>query len=258
MISILTWNVKMLPGPIGGGSQDLLRAKSLSEAIVDLDPDVVCLQEVFDEDIRDALVHYLSMTYGHIVQKGDMPWDVRQDSGLFLASKLPVNSQRFVAYEPGVGADALASKGILCVTIEYGDSALYFLNTHLQADYNSIGEHGDIRLSQLKKLLSVSHFHVYPTVVTGDFNIVAEEPGTDIETPEYMRMMRILGLRDVYRSECKDPGYTLSPDNKMCNEKESSRVDYILSSEGVSCDRTAVMRMNDLSDHFAVYAEVEA
>jgi len=256
MISVLTWNVKMLPGPIGGGSSDLLRAKGISEAIVELDPDIVCLQEVFDEDIRDALFHYLSMTYGYIVDKGDVPWSIRQDSGLFLASKYPVNSQRFVPYLNSSGADSLAQKGVVGVTIDVQGDIIYVLNTHLQADYGDEGEYSEIRRKQVSKLAAVSSYQPYPTLVMGDMNILAEEdPGTP--TAEYLRMMRLMDLRDLYREESTDPGYTLDKSNKRSSDQAEGRMDYIMASTDVTCNRTAVMRMYDLSDHFAVYAEVE-
>jgi endonuclease/exonuclease/phosphatase family metal-dependent hydrolase len=256
MISIFTWNVKMLPGSIGEGAKDLLRAKSVTEAIVDLDPDVVCLQEVFDEDIRDALVHYLSMTYGHFVSKGDMPWDVRQDSGLFVASKYPINSSRFVPFSSAAGVDMLAQKGVLGITLDVQGDPLYLLTSHLQASYGTQEEHDDVREAQLSKLAAVSSYHPYPTVMLGDMNVVAEEDTGD-PTAEYLRMLRILNLRDLYREESEDSGYTVDPSNIMCTDSQASRMDYIFASQEVRCDRIAVMHMYDLSDHFALYAEIE-
>jgi len=256
MISILTWNVNISPCMAGNGSKDLLRAKSISDAIIEIDPDIVCLQEVFDDGMRDALVHYLSMTYGHIINKRDMPWSLKQDSGLFIASKYPVNSERFVPYMSSTGSDSLIRKGIISATIDVSGDIIYVLNTHLQENVKSVRESEIFRKKQVSRLAAVSSYQSYPTLVVGDMGISAEN--TDGKpSNEYLRMVKDLGMTDLYADEPGRHENTVSKSNENFDVDEDGCIDYIFASDDFALNRISTMRMHDLSDHFAVYAEVE-
>ena len=261
MINLLTWNIKMLPGPLGNGSDDELRARKICDAILDVDPDIVCLQEVFDEGIRSIVNEHLSDAYGNIIEKSDVRLSLAQDSGLFFASKYPITSHMFRPYFNGVMSDALANKGALAVSIDTQDGPIAVITSHLQADYGDIGEYEDVRRYQISQIAKVSASFSEPTLIVGDLNISAEEnEDPEIPTPEYLRFLRLLDARDLFREECHGcTGTTFDPDNPMVKDnEEAQRLDYILASgEAFTCNRSTIMRMDSLSDHYAVYAEVE-
>lgn len=255
MISLLTYNIKMLPGTLGKDNN--IRVRSIIKSILDINPDVVCFQEVFDEDIRNQLEQSLSNVYNNIIRKGDIKWNLLQDSGLFIASKFEITGWDYFPFLNGVSWDSLSNKGFIraSITTEFGNFCL--INTHLQSDYNSIGEHSDIRKEQLKKISTVSTAYNFlnPVIIVGDFNICAEE-NQRTPTTEYLRMLKILKVKDLYREEWpNEDGFTIDLNNPMVSgEKESQRIDYVLSTDDkIKTMRSVILTMNEASDHYVLY-----
>ncbi len=56
-LSICTYNVAMLPPPQGFSKRN--RAREIGRQLLELSPDVICLQEVFDEGIREGFASRL-------------------------------------------------------------------------------------------------------------------------------------------------------------------------------------------------------
>ena len=82
-------NAGMLPGWLGDGERARDRAERICDEILELLPDVVCLQEVFDEGIREIFSKRLAVLYPHRLTKGDGGFILKEDSGLFIASRYP-------------------------------------------------------------------------------------------------------------------------------------------------------------------------
>lgn len=275
MIKLLTYNVKMLPGPLGGGAEDLERATLIALRIIEMLPDIVCLQEVFDEDARDVLFQNLRDEYPHIVKKADnddpsLVGAFRQDSGLFVASRHPITNDHFQPFFYAKGADAMAHKGILLTRFVTHHGPICVVNTHLQADYKEPGEHDEIRHWQIKQVARAAEsFRQYyclrrvePIVFCGDMNVIAEESQDElIVTAEYLRMLRILDCDDAWRIAHPETVFapTTSWDKSVDDPKDpAQRVDYILTPVG-GClvpQSASIVEMGKLSDHFAVTAEL--
>ncbi len=260
MINIITWNIKMLPSPIGKNNDK--RIIPIIQELLNIDADIICLQEVFDEEIRSTLIKSLENIYSNIIEKGDISFDLRQDSGLFIASKYKIEEWDFFPFLNGVGWDAISNKGFIGAQIKSEEGNFSLINTHLQADYSFIGQHEDIREKQLKDIKNISYIYNINTsvIITGDFNISAEESDLKTLTPEYIKMQKLLDVKDLFREECPNcNGVTSDPNNPMVdNDEEAQRLDYILTTDkNISCIRTTVLTMNNYSDHFAVYCEIE-
>jgi endonuclease/exonuclease/phosphatase family metal-dependent hydrolase len=290
MIKLLTYNVKMLPGVAGAGSGDLNRAAAITNAVGAMDPDIICLQEVFDEDARDVFVQNLRPRYPHQVPKSSTTDLSPEDSGLFFASKLPIKWHGFEEFEdaePGT-FDAASDKGIFGARIDVSARLqaikyLHVFNTHLQATeaYHA---------TRAKQLTQARHFMVKVltgvhdtahagAVLVGDLNILAEVLIAEAlhPTAEYRSMVSRLGYpRDLYRDlhDC-EPGYTWDPVfNEMIprNDKDRQRIDYALAFDEIpagddnarpppigrfECSHVAIVRFGAtpatcLSDHFGV------
>ena len=75
------------------------------------------------------------------------------DSGLLIASKLPILASGFEAFAPGRHLDAGASKGIMYAKLQVGSRQLFVFNTHLQASHSSGAlSYRQQRLEQLHRI----------------------------------------------------------------------------------------------------------
>lgn len=241
-LRILTLNVKMLPGPFGEGDDDIVRAERLAATILASRPkfDVVCLQEVFDEDVRDVFIRRFA-PYALVpkVDDGDI---FHEDSGLFFASRFAIRGHRFVEFDDKAGDDAFADKGIFAARLDTQSvlgAQLCVFHTHLQGAYDGPTHHADVRkkqLTQIRRFLELSVGRTQPgrtaVLLAGDLNVVGD-------TPEHADMLACLGSpRDVYREANDDPGYTFDgvENHDMLGDDERNvrqRLDYVMAFDAV-------------------------
>jgi endonuclease/exonuclease/phosphatase family metal-dependent hydrolase len=252
-LNLFSSNVKLLPKGLGGSAADDRRIGALATWLLQLLPDVICLQEVFSEDGRGVLKKKLAKAYPHMVAKSSDHDFLQEDSGLFFASRLPIESHRFVEYEAAAGTDQLSDKGVLGAVLDAGKKRkLLVFNTHMQASEG----YADVRRRQVaqarrfvarsvrdkitpatKKLPNVA------AVLVGDLNVIAERPlASEMQpTAEYTRAIALFGFpRDLYRETHKQPGkagyagYTWDgPTNKLANDGDRQRLDYALAFDSV-------------------------
>lgn len=110
--------------------------------------------------------------------------EIPDDAGIMVFSRYPITGEDFVSYSDYDGTDSLADKGIALVTIERSENCtVNVLASHLQAAYDALDEHADIRASQFKQIESLITSkaikdQVSPpraaTLVLGDLNIHAD------------------------------------------------------------------------------------
>jgi len=285
-IRVLTYNVKMLPGP--GGSK---RGRDIAAAILAANPrfDIVCLQEVFDEDIREILVKRLKPKFRHMIAKSSDNDFLQEDSGLFFASRYPIDACRFEEFHDAQPwtFDYMADKGVQGVRLRLPASfkglKLLVFNTHLQSTeaYHEVRARQLMQISRfLQKAVLVTQAKA-AVILVGDMNVIGENPGGEIPTEEYRRMISLLGYpRDLFREMQPDePGYTWDgPANKMIprDDEEQLRLDYVFAFDRqplpddnrpvkklkpVKCEACRVLPFNangksHLSDHFGVDAQL--
>lgn len=277
-LRLITFNVMMLPS---GKKKHIRRARRIVAALLDGGYDIVCLQELFDEDVRDEFVDGLKPFLPHIVKKCDDGNWFRQDSGLFIASKYPIMNHLFEAYWEYAGTDGLAEKGISMFRLNLNSLiegvSLVVFNTHMQSDKH-LGENEAVRRRQLRQVRNMfrqcfclkDNLDTTGAVFMGDLNIEGD-------SPEYHRMIEQLGsIRDLYR--IKNPrfkGYTWDYKvNDMIHHKnrEQLRLDYIFAVDKapdtsgknlrkITCNASKVQKFRRpngkcLSDHFAVEASI--
>ena len=282
-MKVLTYNVKMLPGIFGKGTQDLARAEQIATALLARDDDVIALQEVFDETVRRCLVHRLGGTFPHRIEKSGDDW-FNEDSGLMLLSRLPFAAEpAFFEWDckgPFWTSDRWADKGVQLARLRLSDTAEVVLgNVHLQADY-APKSYADVRAGQVEQLARVVDRGLVhapdpervAAIVVGDFNIIAG-------STEYDAMLQTLrGARDLWFDTHPDaPGYTVDRDvNTMVPENnQKRRIDLALAFDTVPGDgpdgpiSLAAMKVTSigvvrfkhegmsLSDHDAVAVHVE-
>ena len=196
-LRLLTFNVRMLT-PFAS----VQRAAAVARAVKERAYDVVCLQEVFDEDARGIFVRELGAAFEHLVpEAGGAGW--RDDSGLFFAAQAPLLSSAFRPYRfpiPTPGLDFLATKGVLGVHLGRGvdgsGSELLVFDTHLDSVLASTRRR---QLTDLRDFVALTVSQLpdprkTAVLIAGDMNVRGE-----MEQGEYLQMLALLGEpRDLY------------------------------------------------------------
>lgn len=236
-IKLLTYNIKMLSDIcewVSGSNKDKKRVKDIVKYFLDQNEkyDIICLQEIFDEGIREYLKKKLKPKYKYIKAKCDDGDWFHDDSGLFFASKIRKTSPyMYEEFNSKTGWDALSDKGIFGVKLNFNGKILYVFNTHLQADKKN----SKIRLKQIKqiknfickKIKTHTPRELIPMtsiILVGDFNVIGDS------SEEYKSMIKYLGNPvDIYRKLKTTDGFTWDgPNNTMCKTKSKrERLDYI-------------------------------
>lgn len=276
-LSVLTYNVKLLPAhvklgvrprgiPRGfyeGGDQGLKdedRVTRLIERLCTGEWDIVCLQEVFQEGARKRFADAFEAEGYELVANSSDNDLFHEDSGLFLASKLPIVWHRFEEFAANAGSDAWSDKGVLCARLDassrFGTQPheLYFFGTHLQSSL----VHWPVRQLQLLQLqrfiqscIGTPKPNHAAAILSGDFNVAGEAlvlGSADLApTAAYRSMLELLDYpRDAFRqTHPAAPGVTrdASLNYTMTRDVESQveRIDYVFTFDAVpESDKEAV------------------
>ncbi len=149
-LKIIVYNIKGLS--VGGTS--LRNVKIIANRIVNEGYQVVCLNEVLYEPARNAVADIFEEAGYHLIRQSGVDYGAVQDSGLFLASKLPIiykNFEDYTDWKVSIYFDQFANKGILGALLDLSslnnnqDLYLYAFTTHMHSD----PDHPDIRAKQL-------------------------------------------------------------------------------------------------------------
>jgi endonuclease/exonuclease/phosphatase family metal-dependent hydrolase len=135
-------------------------------------PDVICFQEVFNEDATHTLVEGLSQKYPYIIHSV-APCLSGFNSGAMIASKHPILEFDFERFQHMQGPERLSPRGIVRFRLGTPEKPILIYSIHTQA---LIGEdRAKARLEQLKRvaeLMDADHKNEpgTPQVLVGDFN----------------------------------------------------------------------------------------
>ena len=184
--SILSWNVCCVGGgyPIsdGGVMPWSVRVDAISDTIVRLAADVVCLYEVFDAHAACYLTDRL-MSAGYIHAYFNIePRGLGVNSGILVASRYGIQRPEFTPFpvETLVGRTKSAAKGVFAFDLTSDGKAFARIHaTHLQHSEESMyptPEEAAGRAAQMRIVMEkVAAGSDTCTVITGDLNLDDEE-----------------------------------------------------------------------------------
>jgi endonuclease/exonuclease/phosphatase family metal-dependent hydrolase len=275
-MNILTHNLKLLPHGLSRANQE--RSMQFLEELSDRH-DIIALQEVFDEQVRSVLDACLrSRGYATSPRAGGSPW--KEDSGLFTATRFPIRSGVFTAFDDAALGDSWAQKGVTLFQLEHPGGVALFMNTHLQAsslrDLDLTQKIRESQIAQIMGLLRQSSTSLETSpiarIAAGDFNISGD-------SDEYRRAIVAMARpTDAYRAARPDHGFTWDGTENLSiprRDKRRERLDYILSwteigdhgtppasAKKFEVVRAAVIKYGTpstrVSDHFGVEVEWRA
>jgi endonuclease/exonuclease/phosphatase family metal-dependent hydrolase len=139
-VRILTYNTGLYRVRVGGMTliepirHAAARLAGLAKAIHSLEPDVVALQEVFDDRHLFPLLDALRNAYPHTSTGRDayVPTFFRDHSGLCLLSRFPLRDVRHENLRDAALEESLfIVKGVLTATVDSPLGPISLINTHL-------------------------------------------------------------------------------------------------------------------------------
>lgn len=202
-LKIMTWNTG-LGMPIMSRENRLNNPADRVDAVLNMilleqQPNVVALQEVFDEPTKEKLVRKLNKQGYDCVHSVNAYSPLAESSGLLLAVKrhsgitLEIDKIKVFKFTNLAGPDAHSNKGAVGVRVHVNaghgkGKKLLILNTHLQASYEDHG-YGNVRKEQTKALAQVIDQWVQregmntSVILCGDMNF-ARQPVEKTDTAD--------------------------------------------------------------------------
>lgn len=169
-LRVASFNAWLLPI---GAADATERRQRLGPAIDALEPDVVCLQEVWTRSALDPIAEALAHRLPAVATGG---------GGLVVLSRWPIRDASFQAF-PGRTAPSvtewLARKGWLSTLIETPAGPLRVVNSHLALDLHGDREGHTRQLSLLLEALRQPTD--VPTILCADLNLRAQRGGVPTE-----------------------------------------------------------------------------
>jgi len=284
-LTVLTLNTCFTPGafPYLNGGVTLpwqKRVSLLSEKILEVNPDIVCLQEVHAEDTTYALYEALKSEYTHFygaIGPRVLGFDLRTlglPSGLFVASKYPIEKPAFTLF---TATGFPMNFGMFDFIVKDGQYALaHIYTTHMQPlNYDQFP---DIRALQLKQIIEKmqrdheTEDQMLPYFLCGDLNVPfgSKEPALALIKAsfhdDYNKNQRSIGEKN---QTCTDyiTNYIFSKGKEHSQIEPNFQIlDYALLLKTLrKCHRISTKRilMNDLnkpeeaiSDHHALFTSI--
>ena len=180
-MKIISWNIACLPYYFNFFSNPHKRIDMIISTILSFEADIICLQEVLDNEILYKIENKLKKKHYKICKSENKIENTcfnyfrnlfkpcNNDSGLLIASKLNFNFIKFIQYDDYIGEDSLISKGIQVLSIDN----IKIYNTHIQADkpifdFNKNAE--KIIRKQIDQLLNIISKDD-KNILIGDFNL---------------------------------------------------------------------------------------
>jgi len=156
--SIVTWNIQGLFYFMYKKKQD-----NIIRELHNFDQDIICLQEVFEDSLKELIIHELKDKYPYyLLGNVDKRYIVGDDSGLLVLSKFKIEFMKELVLDEYVLPDRLSNKSIMYFKV----GNLNLVTCHLQS--NNMYDNNDISCRQIKMIREESPFDSY--IVTGDLN----------------------------------------------------------------------------------------
>ena len=168
--TIFSLNTLFLPFPVSYFTDGMPpwpdRIDGIIAKIQEHDPDIICLQEVYSNLAARKLIKKLKSRYAVFYYDIDPKW-VTLNSGLFVASKFPIQNPTYRSYTH-------TQKGVARGAFFFETAFARLVNTHLDANPSRNGALQNAQLAQLVQWLDQKTF------IAGDINIAWGTPSYDL------------------------------------------------------------------------------
>ena len=170
-MKIVSWNIAGIPDWANMFGHPSTRVNNILRTLKKLDPDIICLQEVFSNNVRWSLWGSLFINYDVRMSRQA---GILCNGGLLIASKWPIIDYNYYIFKDGCGEDCLAEKGFMNIIVNKGGKKISIINTHLNADslLSSMERSKKKRQRQIYDILAyMSQIEVFDyNILCGDLN----------------------------------------------------------------------------------------
>src|SRR3954462_3191543 len=169
-ISILTWNIKMLPrGATFLKHHPVKRAHLIPAILMKESPDVIVFQESYDGKAVRLIRKKLKTMYPYCEGFQNRKLiTYKRAGGVLMFSKYPLKEIESIRYSQLEGIDFWARKGAMLVEVKHPAGTFQLLGTHMEA-----GGGKELKISQYieaGELLRRHEKQGIPQFAAGDFN----------------------------------------------------------------------------------------
>lgn len=258
-LNIVSWNVFLRPAILNDNQMG--RVDNISKYLLSTEADVLVLQEVFHKKARKSLLKKLAPNYKFQSKLGKRSF-FGVSSGVVILSKHKITEEHQVSFKKAKGSDKMAKKGAVSAVIQFFNTKIQIIGTHLQAGGGV--QRKKIRQSQIKQLKSLEDTTTITSLYVGDFNI-------ENDTESYMDMMLTLGcVNDEINGEIKATA-NFSDQELYPTKGKSKWIDFILLKKWRSKSKKKVRfkksiiecpkflkkgRLSRLSDHNPIHSSL--
>ena len=209
------------------------RIYHIPKAIFSVDPDIIVIQECYNEDHFKFIYSNLKKKYPYFARKDKHRNIFQLHNGLALISKFPIKNVNLLPYTTLDHIEYyFANKSLLTVELDVNNKKIVIFNIHLTA--GSINPESSqaskARLLQIYELLAVSKYYKekdFIILLAGDFN---SGPG---RSGESYNLLITKDFIDSYllaeKINKNDPQHTWSSNNIIPNfhNNDDERIDHI-------------------------------
>ncbi|HEY5957903.1 MAG TPA: sphingomyelin phosphodiesterase [Polyangiaceae bacterium] len=202
-LSILTWNIFMMPAWIHESPSNLARASAIATVLLSERFDIVCLQKVFDRKARQLLSDALGARYPHQYGPANDSCSILLNSGVWVLSRRPLTNYQEIRFHDCTDVECFSRKGALMLTGSCNAHPFQLVTTHLQGEETShfTPENQCVRERQMEEiaryLIEPQLGSGIPIVVCGDLGTPRLTDDGRYETTSYRRMLGILGVENA-------------------------------------------------------------
>ncbi len=185
VVTIATWNLEWFPGgkPNSSQAERLVHMSAAKDALIDIRPDILCLQEVRDWDSVAELVSILPNFQTLVVSRfremgSSGPLSVQQ---LAIASNRPAEAAWSESFKP---SPTTPPRGFSFAAIRHGKTVLLIYSVHFKSNRGEVTTNITKREEAARQLLAhvaemesaYSASGKIVTVIADDFNTDPTEP----------------------------------------------------------------------------------
>ena len=168
-IKILSWNIYMLPGPLGHDNRR--RAEAIGQLLASSDYDVIVFQEAFHRKARKSISRHLQSAFPfHTGAANCKLLSLKTNSGLWIISRYPIVAVHSIIFKTRHGIDAMSRKGALMAEVKFPSQNIQAVSTHLQNSGEDWRRQGQC-VELFQRLLKKNERLGIPQIICGDFNI---------------------------------------------------------------------------------------
>ena len=179
-MKIISWNIACIPNYFNIFGNPINRIPCILKVIEKHNADIICLQEVFDKNIRKIIIDYFKEKYNYYYSVNDTPF---LNDGLLTMTKYEIIDKKSYIFDYTCGEDYLVYKGFHFIILRYEnngknkDKFISVINTHMNADplVKIKDDPMLVRTEQLKKIIkTIKENKINKNLFCGDTNIKFE------------------------------------------------------------------------------------